>query len=187
MFYRKKKAVGTEKPKKGNVKVFDNKMLGQEDEEVKEEVEGEERKRDKIFENNFNTGNIDSEKLPDIKIEGGYAGSNLQDCYNMEDYAEKKKLLELTVAAFNDSQWKNLPLTKKFSKELMPFIFNDLYKALDGKNFSTIDIFICIAEFMDISYERVYEIAGLKMKEKLIHELESKYKILSKKHINRLF
>ena len=178
------------KPKKGTklVEVFDDEMVtGIKPEPVVEVAKVEEKKVDKIFGNDFNTGNIDSEKFPDIQIEAGYAGSILDDCYNMEDYMEKKRLLDLTVETFRSSQWGNLPLDKKFSKELQPFIFNDLYKGMDGKGYTTIDIFICIAEFMDISYERVYEIAGLKMKEKLINELEDKYKMLSKKKISRLF
>lgn len=175
--------------KKKNVAVFSNKMIGLKTikEKKKPEVKPEEKKVDKIFGNDFNTGNIESERFPDIQIEAGYADSILDDCYNMEDYMEKKKILEMTVDVFKVSQWGNLPLDKKFSKELQPFIFNDLYKGLDGNNFTTIDMFICIAEFMDISYERVYEIAGLKMKEQLINELEDKYKMLSKKKINRLF
>lgn len=142
---------------------------------------------DKIFGNNYNTGNIDVENLPDIKIESDFASNQLGDCYNAEEYTEKKALMEAVYDTFKASQWGNLPLNKKFSKELMPYIFNDIYKGVDGRGYSVIDIFISIAEFMDISYERVYEIAGLRMKEKVIMELESKYKVLSKKNINRLF
>lgn len=190
----KKKVLPKAKPKvaikpKKNVAVFDDKMLGIKKAKAKVPTLPipEVKKVDKIFGNDFNTGNIDSERFPDIQIEAGYADSILSDCYNMEDYMEKKKLLELTVEVFKNSQWGNLPLDKKFSKELQPFIFNDLYKGMDGQNFTTIDIFICIAEFMDVSYERIYEIAGLKMKEQLINEFEDKYKILSRKKINRLF
>ena len=111
----------------------------------------------------------------------------LDDCYSAEDYVEKKDLLKKVFDAFKASQWGTLSLNKKFSKELMPFIFNDLYKNLDGMGHSTIDIFICIAEFMDASYERIYEIAGLRAKEKLIKELEDKYRVLSRKKIHRLF
>lgn len=182
----------SKKKVKKNVAVFDDKMIGikktKEDKSKKPEEKKDEKKVvDKIFGNDFNTGNIDSERFPDIQIEAGYASSILDDCYNMEDYNEKKKLLELTVEIFEKSQWGNLSLEKKFSKELQPFIFNDLYKGMEGKSFTTIDIFICIAEFMDVSYERIYEIAGLKMKEQLINELEDKYKMLSRKKINRLF
>jgi len=183
------------KKSKKNVEVFDDNVFDNKPKEktIKELPEPpalfkkDDKKVDKIFGNDFNTGNLDSEKFPDIQIEFGYASSILDDCYNTEDYNEKKELLQLTVDVFTKSQWGNLSLEKKFSKELQPFIFNDLYKGMEGKGYTSIDIFICIAEFMDVSYERIYEIAGLKMKEQLINELESKYKTLSRKKINRLF
>ena len=184
MWGRKKKVVVVEKKskKKKSLPVIDDgKMV------VDKDPQKNPRKIDKIFGNNYNTGNIDVENLPDIKIEADYASNQLGDCYNAEDYSERKALMEDVYNTFKASQWGNLPLNKKFSKELMPYIFNDIYKGVDGKGYSVIDIFISIAEFMDISYERVYEIAGLRMKEKVIIELEAKYKVLSKKNINRLF
>ena len=185
-----KKPAKKQKIKIKNVPVFDDKMVDHQPKPTKKAKEKklieEKDKRDKIFENNYNMGNFTTESLPEIRIEGEFA-SNLDDVYNADEYMERKKLMEEVFDAFKNSQWGTLPLTKKFSKELMPYIFNDIFKSLDNKNYSVIDMFICIAEFMDVSYERVYEIAGLRMKEKLIKELEEKYKILSKKHINRLF
>lgn len=184
MWGRKKKKVVQKKSKKNkSISVIDENAPIVVDKDPKKNP----RKVDKIFGNNYNTGNIDVENLPDIKIEADYASNQLGDCYNAEDYTERKALMEDVYNTFKASQWGNLPLNKKFSKELMPYIFNDIYKGVDGKGYSVIDIFISIAEFMDISYERVYEIAGLRMKEKVIIELEAKYKVLSKKNINRLF
>ena len=98
----KKKIEPKAKPKvaktpKKNVAVFDDKMLGLKNPKAKKAPEPpkkEEKKVDKIFGNDFNTGNIDPERFPDIQIEAGYAESILSDCYDMEDYNEKKKLLE---------------------------------------------------------------------------------------------
>ncbi len=189
----KKKEVKNIKPKKKpSSKVFNDETIVNVDVSLRDKIisqikEDENKKRDKIFDNDFNTGNIDTDKLPDIKIDVRYASSNLEECYNMEEYDEKKRLLEMTLDVFEKSEWNYLSLTKKFPKELMPFIFNELYKGLENKGFTTIDMFVSIAEFMDITYERVYEIAGLKMKERLIHELEVKYRVLSRKKINKLF
>lgn len=162
-------------------------VIDEEAQVIKPEEKPIEKKVDKIFYNDFNTGNLDTVDFSEIKVDSNFVESNMQDCYNADEYMEKKAILELTVKIFNESQWKNLSLTKKFPKELTPFIFQDLYKGLEGKGYDVIDIFICIAEFMDISYERIYEIAGLKMKEQLINAFENKYHILSNKHMNRLF
>ncbi len=190
---KKKEVKNIKTKKKTSSKVFNDETVTASTDvslhdKIKRQIkEDENKKRDKIFDNDYNTGNIDSEKLPDIKIDVRYASSNLEECYNMEEYDEKKRLLELTMDVFEKSEWSYLSLTKKFPKELMPFIFNELYNGLENKGFTTIDMFVSIAEFMDITYERVYEIAGLKMKERLIHELEVKYKVLSRKKINKLF
>lgn len=154
---------------------------------IENEQQKKEDRRDKIFGNDFNTGNITSENLPNIKIETDYSSSYLDNCYDAEEYMTRKDLMKKVFDIFSNSQWKNLPLDKKFSKELMPFIFNDLYKGLADRGYPTVDIFICIAEFMDVSYEKVYEVAGIKVKEQILKELESKFKVLSKKKINRLF
>jgi hypothetical protein len=152
-----------------------------------EEDHKKDERRDKIFGNDFNTGNIKSENFPDIKVESSFSSSFLDDCYDAEEYMTRKDLMEKVYDVFKNSQWGSLPLDKKFSKELMPFIFNDLYKGLCDQGYPTVDIFICIAEFMDVSYEKVYDVAGIKVKERILKELESKYKVLSKKKINRLF
>lgn len=190
MFRRKKKDGSQPEPKK-IIQVINDEMLGTwvDDPNQKggEDTVSEPIKRDKIFENDFNTGNLKTENFPEIKIDADYSRSHLDECYNSIDYHEMKELMEMVYAAFKSSQWGNLPLNKKFSKDLMPYIFNDVFKEIDGKGYSTIDMFICIAEFMDITYEKVYEIAGLKIKERLIHELEDKYKVLSKRKTKRLF
>lgn len=179
-----KAAKPTEKKKRNPFLKKANKPRDTDEEETKNPLY---EKRDKIFDNDFNIGNINTENLPNIHIETDFATSYLDDCYNTEEYVTRKDLTEKVLVIFNDSQWSTLPLDKKFSKELMPFIFNDLYKGLSGQGYTTVDIFICIAEFMDVSYEKVYEVAGVKVKELLIKEMELKYKILSKKKINRLF
>lgn len=150
------------------------------------EVKKKEIPRDKIFGNDFNTGNLKSDHMPNIKIETSFSSSYLDDCYDAEEYAVRKDLMKKVYEAFTKSQWSNLTLDKKFPKELMPYIFNDIYKSL-ADDYPTVDIFICIAEFMDVSYEKVYEIVGIKVKERLLNELEVKYKVLSRRKINRLF
>jgi hypothetical protein len=183
----KKKEV-KQQPKAQPVIVLKDGVDGMDGTEVVDnEHQKKEDRRDKIFGNDFNTGNITSENLPNIKIETDYSSSYLDDCYDAEEYMMRKDLMQRVYDIFKASQWGNLPLDKKFSKELMPFIFNDLYKGLAERGYPTVEVFICIAEFMDVSYEKVYEVAGIKVKEQILKELESKFKVLSKKKINRLF
>lgn len=154
---------------------------------IQREQSEEEQKRDKIFGNAFNTGDTQFHDLPDIKADDHYADDNLDHVYDAEAYNMRTKLSKMCSDAFDASQWSGLPLSKKFSKELMPYIFQDLFKILDVDGHSAMDCFIAIAEFMDVSYEKVYWSAGMKVKERLIAECNAKFGSLDKKNINRLF
>ncbi len=145
------------------------------------------RKRDKIFGNAYNSGDTDFQTLPDIKAESEYAHKHLSHVYETEDYNIKMSLSQECSDIFDESQWAGLPKNKKFSKELMPYIFNDLFTAMDKDGRTTMDVFIAIAEFMDVSYEKVYWAAGMKVKERLIAECNVKFGSLDSKNIDRLF
>lgn len=169
----------------GKVVVYSN--MSFDDFEKSDQAKKAANRPDKIFDNTYNTGNTETQKLPDIHINGDYASSRLEDCYDSEQYAIKKDLLAKVYEIYKVSQWKDMPNDKKFPKELAPFIFQELWAGLAGNAHSATDMFIAIAEFMDTSYEKVYEAAGLKVKEQIIRELETKYKLLNRKKINRLF
>ena len=96
-------------------------------------------------------------------------------------------MLDEVMQVFDKSQWREMPLGKRFPKEVLPYIFQELYLGLQGKGYTTVDMFIAITEFMDLPYEKVYEATGVTVKEQLIQELETKYGVLAKKKINRLF
>lgn len=150
-------------------------------------IKNKEGEKDKIFNNAYNTGGTSFRGLPDIKADSEYAGRHLGHVYNAEEYVIRNTLSEMCSDAFDESQWAELPLDKKFSKDLMPYIFNDLFNALDKDGYSVVDIFIAIAEFMDVSYEKVYWATGMKVKERLIAECNVKFGSLDRKDINRLF
>ena len=95
------------------------------EEDNDEELDGK-RRKDKIYGNAFNAGETGYQDLPDIKAEGDYAGRHLGHVYDTEEYNMRMKLSAICSDAFDASQWSGLPLNKKFSKELMPYIFQDL-------------------------------------------------------------
>jgi len=143
--------------------------------------------QDKIFGNAFNSGETDFKELPDIKAESDFAARHLAHVYDSEEYHMQLKLSKMCAEAFADSQWATLPADKKFPKELMPYIFNDLFKALDVDGHSVFDIFIAIGEFMDGAYDKVYAAAGFKVKSRLIAECNQRFGSLDNKDMNRLF
>ena len=72
------------------------------------------RREDKIFGNSFNLGSVEHENFHEVKIETGYATSNLGDCYDTDDYYQRKKIMDEVVVIFDKSQWHEMPLGKKF-------------------------------------------------------------------------
>jgi hypothetical protein len=142
---------------------------------------------DKIFGNDYNTGNIDHEVFSDLKVDAEYSGSYLDSFYNSEEYVERKDLDEKIMKLFSESRWSNFSIRKKFPKDHLPHIFNYLRKGLDKQGHTSVDMFIAIAEFLDVNYEKLYELIGVKYKEELLVELEGKYKLISGKKEKRLF
>lgn len=142
---------------------------------------------DKIFGNAFNSGETDFRELPDIKAETDFASKHLSHVYDSEEYNMQLKLSKMCAEAFENSQWATLPADKKFPKELMPYIFNDLFNALDVDGHSVFDIFIAIGEFMDGAYDKVYAAAGFKVKARLIAECNQKFGSLDNKDMKRLY
>ena len=177
------------KVKKKPVPLFEDEQENKQHEQEQQQAaqEAPKRREDKIFGNSFNLGNVEHENFHEVKIEAGYATANLGDCYDTEDYYQRRKILDEVVIIFEKSQWHEMPLGKRFPKEVLPYIFQELYTGLQGCGYTSVDMFIAITEFMDLPYEKVYEATGLAVKEQLIKELEVEHGTLAKKKINRLF
>ena len=94
---------------------------------------------------------------------------------------------EIVYEAFQTSRWFPLSYKKKIPKDLIPHLFQEVLEKLDESEFSFSEKFVCICDYIQISYTKAYEIAPIKYRELIINELEIKYKILSKKKIKRLF
>lgn len=150
------------------------------------EDEGFEQK-DKIFGNSYNTGDLDFKSLPDIKAHSNYSASHLGHVYNSEEYNTRLRLEKLCGEVFEKSQWTSLPRDKNFPKDLMPYVFNELFTALDKDGESVIDIVLTIAEFMGGSYDKIYWAMGFRVKERLVAECNFKFGSLNKNKKNRLF
>lgn len=149
--------------------------------------DSEGKKSDKIFGNSYNEGTVDHQKLPELKIEEGYSSNYLSNFYNSEEYMERKELDEKIFKIFKESRWSNFSIRKKFPKDHLPHIFSHIAKELDGQGHTSVDIFISIADFLVVTYEKLYDLISVKYKEKILIELERKYKVLSGKKESRLF
>ena len=111
----------------------------------------------------------------------------LEDSYDEEEYLHRKKLEETVYEAFQSSRWYPLSYKKKIPKDLVPHLFQDVLEKLDGTEFSFSEKFVVICDFVSIPYLKAYELIPVKYKEIIINELETKFSVLSKRKIKRLF
>ena len=107
--------------------------------------------------------------------------------YDEQEYLHRKKLEEVVYEAFQTSRWFPLSYKKKIPKDLIPHLFQEVLEKLEATEFSFSEKFVCICDYVQIPYNKAYEIAPIKYRELIINELEIKYQILSKKKIKRLF
>ena len=111
----------------------------------------------------------------------------LEDTYDEEEYLYRKRLEETVYEAFQSSRWYPLSYKKKIPKDLVPHLFQDVLEKLEGTEFSFSEKFVVICDFVSIPYIKAYELIPVKYKETIINELESKFSVLSKRKIKRLF
>ena len=159
-------------------------------EENPEEVEGSplETKKvqlgDKIF-GAHNNSTSSGEHRESFDMDSGH--KLLEDSYDEEEYLHRKKLEETVYEAFQSSRWYPLSYKKKIPKDLIPHLFQDVLEKLEETEFSFSEKFVVICDFIAIPYLKAYELIPVKYKEIIINELESKFSILTKRKIKRLF
>lgn len=140
-------------------------------------------KEDKIFNNRYNTGDLDFEQFGKITVEDIHRPRD-----TFEEYISQRvqqSLYDIFKAAiFYEEYSKN----KKVPRSEVAQIYYYFDERLIGSELiSSIEKFINIAEFMGISYEMLYEELSPVHKESLLKELDQKYGIFKKKKIHRLF
>jgi hypothetical protein len=113
--------------------------------------------------------------------------SFLDQYYDEEEHNHKIKLEELIYSAFQESRWFPLNYKKKIPKDLVPHVFEEVLDKLEESEYSFSEKFVSICDYIGVNYAKAYEIIPIKYKEMVINELETKFNILSKKKIKRLF
>jgi hypothetical protein len=145
-------------------------------------------KIDKIFNNDYNTGNLDFEEYSLPKVDSSYAEKNLQDCYNAFDY-NRKMTIDLLVDEFfqKTSYYTILSAKKKIPKQLQSKVFIAISEQFTPNEYTGVEIFTAIADYFNINYESFYENIPAINREQLVRELDEKYGVLKKKGVKKLF
>jgi hypothetical protein len=140
-------------------------------------------KEDKIFNNKFNTGDVEYEVFGKISVKADFVSRDAHD-----EYVEGILQEDIYEIFINSIYYEEFSKNKKVSKSEAAniyYYFDDRLPAND--DITAIEKFINIAEFMSIPYEVLYNELAPVYKEKLLRELDNKYQIFSKRKIKRLF
>ncbi|NBU96784.1 MAG: hypothetical protein EBS19_01000 [Spirochaetia bacterium] len=156
------------------------------------------KKQKKLIEDekdDLNTkGKLEDSKKNDVEneefeIDTSSDYRNLQSVvtYEDEDYIYSCNLNEKIDGIFQESRWSVISPSKKIPKDLIPLIFQDILKELEGTEFSMVEKFVAICDYTAINYQKAYESIHMKYKELIVQEMDKKYGILSKKGIKKIF
>lgn len=104
-----------------------------------------------------------------------------------EDYLHLSALNDLVYDIFHRSRWCALGPNKKIPKDLIPFLFQDLLEDMAETEFTTVEKFVAICDFMNVGYLKAYELIHMKYKELIVNEMDQKFGIVSKKKIKKIF
>jgi hypothetical protein len=140
---------------------------------------------DKIFNNRFNTGEIDFEVFGEItKINlHGDGNNDVFDDYHSLEF--QKKLYDIYIKAHFYEEYAKGKKVPKNEVAKIYYYFEENFP--NTKDVSKIDMFVHVAEFMSIEYHTLYQELGAPSKEMLLKELDHKYDVFKKNKIRRLF
>ncbi len=139
-------------------------------------------KEDKIFNNRYNTGEIDYEPFPKMRID---TPENFDVLEEYTSHELQKQLLDIfQKAPFFESYTSNRKIPKGESCKIFYYFEDELTKAREMR---LMEKFIAVADFMEMSYEVLYKEISIKHKETLLKEMDDEYGIFKKRNIHRLF
>lgn len=147
---------------------------------------GRGKSRDKIFGNDYNTGELEYQHFTDIKIKDGFNPNEYTDESHVswETHEIEKLLFEIFQEAEFYEKYRKI---KKVPKSEMYDIYYFFDENLPENKYSSIQRFTGIADFMKMRYKTMFNLLSPLDKQKIIKELDDEYDVLGKRNIKRLF
>lgn len=148
-----------------------------------------------IDDENEDFENINEESNDSLEISDEHEPDPMMDyrslqavvTYDDEEYIHATKLNTKIDEIFQGSRWTVISPSKKIPKDLIPLIFQDILQKLEGSEFTMVEKFVAICDYTAINYQKAYESIHMKYKEQIVQEMDTKYGILGKKGIKRIF
>lgn len=147
------------------------------------------RKDDKIFGNDYNTGNIEFEFFSTIKVKDEFSSTTSKE-FTDNSYSnwEKEQLREDLYRIFEEASFRDkYAKIKKVPKNEMVKIYYYFSDKLTKEKYSTVQVFTEIAEFMKMNYKDMFHQLLPVDKQNIVKELGEEYNIAALKKQKRLF
>ena len=148
-------------------------------------------REDKILNNSYNSGELnfeffDNDIKIDPKVEDKYKEYSSENIIELRTF---ELLNERIYEIFQDSPYlKKYSQPKKVDKKDMYEMFYYFKEHLEKENtYTTMEIFIVLAEFFQINYKYLYNEISVSDKEDILKELNEKYNIENKMETKKLF
>lgn len=143
---------------------------------------------DKIFGNDYNTGNVEFEFFGKIKIKDEWNPESEEFTDNSYEGWERQQLREELYAIFEESTFREkYAKIKKVPKTEMVRIYYHFSDNISKGKYSAVQVFTEIAEFMKMNYKEMFHQLLPVDKQNIVQELNDEYNVLNKRNIKRLF
>lgn len=146
--------------------------------------------KDKIFDNKYNRGEIDTHCLQDVQADAVYEKSYMDHSKKAIDFYFDEALYELIFDIWQKSEWADDPddqSKKRVNKHLLSQIYNHFKINLKDTLYSNTEIFCAIGEFLNQNYFVLYEMISTKYKIEILKEIEEKHPRFFKDNLSSLF
>lgn len=156
------------------------------DSEFRESRHAELKKKDKIFNNSYNTGDgiqHDGYHSQEIKLSPAYSDSYLQES---DGYTERLGL-GVVQTELEEVYKKNPKLfeiigskKRKYSKTDVNYVFQVLFKELNSSIFAnSIHVLDAVCNLLQIEYKKAFDMLDYEFKEILVSDLDESFGVLS--------
>jgi len=141
-------------------------------------------KEDKIFNNKFNSGEVEYEAFGKMNIVSDLTSTD--DVF--EEYNERQLQEDIYKIFVESKYYEEYLKNKKVPKSEIANLYYYFDERIpETSEVTIVEKFINVAEFMNISYDDLYRELGPVYKEKILREMDNKYGIFKKRKIKRLF
>jgi len=147
------------------------------------------RREDKIFNNKYNTGDIEFKHFGTFAIDTNWLTDQNRGFFDDQENFENLMLQENLFKIFEESSfYEKYSKNKKVKKdEVLKIFYYFLDRLEEPERYTAVEKFIEIASFMNINFKTLYNSLNTVFKEDILKELNRKYDIFKQKKIHRLF